>query len=84
MIEEVVPYLVSLRAPLRFQEGDPLTTFTDWLTGQAYFSHWGVFFVTESDFSQVKTFWQRFSYTRFADRKRALISVFIIQGFSTP
>lgn len=71
MIEEVAPYLVSLQTPAWFEAGDPLTTFTDWLAGQAYFSRWGVFFVTESAFSEVKTFWQRFSYARFAGKKTA-------------
>ena len=71
MFEEVAPYLVSLQMPPWFQEGDPLTTFIDWLADQTYFSHWGVFFITESDFSEVKTFWQRFSYTSFAGKETA-------------
>jgi len=71
MIEEVAPYLVSLKAPSWFREGDPLTTFTDWLAGQQHFSHWGVFFVTEADFSEVKSFWQRFSYASFGGDKTA-------------
>jgi len=71
MIEEVAPYLVSLQAPGWYAEDDPLTTFTDWLAEQAHFSRWGVFFVTEAGFSEVKTFWQRFSYASFNNKKTA-------------
>lgn len=62
-IEEVAPYLINLKTPDWYREGDPLTTFTQWLARQENFSRWGIFFVTETPFEEVRTFWQRFSHT---------------------
>lgn len=68
-LEEVAPYLINLEKPPRGPAA--LTEFADWLFAQEDFARLGVFFISAAPFLQVKSFWQRFAYTRFANDRQA-------------